>query len=90
MSGERWQTTRTVRGRTGWPEQFNDRTLELVIALLRIVAMVGTLAALASVVAVIWTGDGRWVTTFGVSFGAGGACGFLGFWYWGNGEWRQR
>lgn len=70
-------------------QRANDNTLEVVILGLRLLAVFAALSALVSVVAVVWTGDLRWLATLCLEAIVGGVCGWLGFWTFGNDGWRR-
>lgn len=69
-------------------ERANDGTLEVVIFAVRLLAGLNTLAAIVSAFALIWTADLRWLVTLTLTIILGGVFGWLGFWTWGNADWR--
>lgn len=74
----------------GWVRKFNDESLEILIAILRIVSIVAGIAFQLSVVAIAWTGSGRW---FAVAMMLGliaVASGVFGWVYWGNVSWKRK
>lgn len=84
-------TRRVIEGaaRRSRIERANDVTLEWVILALRGLGGVCTLGWLASVVAVIWTADLRWLATMAFLLIVGAAASWLGYWTFGNEEWRH-
>lgn len=70
-------------------QRANDGTLEVVILAVRLLAGLNALAVIVAAVAVIWTADLRWVATLTLTIILGGVFGWLGFWVFGNAEWRD-
>lgn len=89
MSHEHWTTRRTLTRRPGWAERFNDRTLEIVIALQRITAILATFVALGAGFVGILLGSSTWLGLGAYSAVLALGAGYLGFWRWGNEEWRR-
>ena len=70
-------------------ERANDGTLEYVIFAARCFACLNVLGVVVSAVALIWTADLRWLATLTLTIIWGGLFGWLGFWTFGNEEWRR-
>jgi hypothetical protein len=70
-------------------QRANDGTLEVVILGVRVLAGLFALAVLVSTITLIWTADLRWLATLTFSIIVGGVLGWLGFWFFGNEEWRR-
>jgi hypothetical protein len=70
-------------------ERANDGTLEVVIFAVRLFAGLCTLTWVVSTIGLIWTADWRWLWTMTAAIIWGGVSGWLGFWTWGNAEWRS-
>jgi fatty acid desaturase len=70
-------------------ERANDGTLEVVIFTVRLLAGLNTLAAIVSALALVWTADLRWLVTLVLTIIWGGVFGWLGFWTWGNADWKN-
>lgn len=70
-------------------ERINDRSLEMLIALARVVAVVLFLGFVASAVCFAWTSDARWIETELICVVFGGLTGWFGFWLYGNAEWGR-
>lgn len=70
-------------------ERANDGTLEVVIFAVRLLAGLNGLAAIVSALALVWTADLRWLVTLVLTIIWGGVFGWLGFWTWGNADWRR-
>jgi hypothetical protein len=76
--------------RRGTVQRLNDRTLEYVILALRVVSLVSVFGGwTVALVAWIWSGDWRWGATLAVEVITGAVAAYLGFWVWGNEEWRH-
>lgn len=76
--------------RRGAVQRFNDRTMEYVIMALRLVSLIATLSGWTpALVAWVWSGDWRWGATLAVLVVVGLGAGYLGFWTFGNEEWRR-
>jgi hypothetical protein len=71
-------------------ERANDSTLEYVIFAVRCLACINVLGVIVSAVALIWTADLRWLATLTLTIIWGGLFGWLGFWMWGNADWRRQ
>ena len=71
-------------------ERANDGTLEVVILAVRLLAGLNALGVLVSAIALVWTGDLRWVATLCLTIIWGAVFGWLGFWTWGNADWRKQ
>lgn len=69
-------------------ERANDGTLEYVILAVRLLAGLNALAVIVSALALVWTGNLRWLATLVLTIIWGGVFGWLGFWTWGNAEWK--
>lgn len=80
-------TIRPASTRRGAVSRFNDNTMEYVIAATRVGVLVGYLAAVASLVAVIWSLDYRWALTVVVALAVATWCTWFGFIRNGNEEW---
>jgi uncharacterized membrane protein YfcA len=70
-------------------ERANDGTLEVVILAMRLLAGLNTMGAIVSTLALVWTADLRWLATLCLAVILGGVSGWLGFWTWGNADWRN-
>lgn len=70
-------------------ERLNDGSLEMLIAVARVVSIVLFLGLVASAVCFTWTLDGRWIMTLVLCLVFGGLTGWFGFWQYGNAEWKR-
>jgi len=70
-------------------QRLNDNTLEYVIFGLRVLAGVSACGLLVAAVALVWTGDLRWLATLVLTIIWSGVFGWLGFWTFGNEGWRR-
>ena len=70
-------------------ERFNDGTLEWVIAILRGATVPGAAWVIFSTIMLIWSADLRWLATLVVVLIVTCVTGAAGFWYFGNGDWRD-
>jgi hypothetical protein len=66
-----------------------DSSLEIVIAVSRLVAVLGVPGWLGLLAAAIWTHDTRFVALAGLVFALSAISGAFGFWWFGNPEWRR-
>lgn len=69
--------------------QFNDRTMEYLIAGARITAVVAAAGTIVSVFGLIWQGAWQWLATSGVSLVVCLLSGFWGFYLQANEEWTR-
>lgn len=66
-----------------------DHSLEIVIVLARVTCCLASFAVFPASVAYAWTGDIRWLSTLAICLVVGAAFGFVGFYVFGNEEWRR-
>ena len=66
-----------------------DASLEIVIALARVLTVFAALTVLWYVCAWVWFGDARFGALAGVVLVFGALTGWFGFWLFGNEEWRR-
>ena len=73
---------------------FLDNTLEIALAYLRGMALLLPAAALAALIAAIWAGRSedmwRLVLTALLLLFIGGGAASIGFWFYGNEDWRPK
>lgn len=72
---------------------FNDNSLEIAIAIFRIMSFLAALATIVAAIGAIWsTGDNteRWLATGVLSLAVAAGSGWVGWWQLGNDTWRGR
>lgn len=71
---------------------FLDNSLEIAVAVARVVAILGWLIGVASGFPLIWAPPGlrqEWMGTVVLGFAVGLTAGYLGFYVFGNEEWKR-
>lgn len=90
MSGT-WQSTRHVEtpATPSRAAEFNDGTLEIAIALWRLLALLSVPAWTVAMIAGLITLDPRWCLALVALTATGALWWWLGFWVFGNDDWRR-
>jgi fatty acid desaturase len=89
VNGTYQRRTAPTPERRGAVQRFNDGTLEYVTLLFRVSALILGAFIPVAIFAWIWSGAWRWGVTLAVDVVMAAACVYLGFWTFGNEEWRH-
>lgn len=73
----------------GGVQRLLDASLEIVIALARLLAVLGAPGFFLLLGVSIWTHDTRFLALAGLVFAFAALTGAFGFWWFGNPEWRR-